>query len=366
MHLRVALIVGDNHTPYCGVKNYAHSLAQALAQRDIEAHVLAPEDWGSKSVMRFTRELRKDDYDIVHLQYPSIGYRGSLFPHLLGFMRVANTSVVTIHEYSALPRVQQISMQLFRGTARTLIFCSHYEQSLYNRHLQTVGARQIIIPIGSNIPAASTSGSRDATVVYFGQIRPNKGIEQFLELAKRSIEPKRPFEFHIIGSAPRAHHSYMSDLRRNAPQAVKWSIDLDFSKVSEVLAASFAAYLPFPDGVSERRGSMLAALTNGLPVLSTIGAATPPEMLPLFLPTRSSGEALSLLDQLSKDPDRCSEMCVASKTHAARYAWNSIAAQHVLAYQDALRSSDRESLFMQPQQHEADTAKILAFWRKPL
>ena len=60
------------------------------------------------------------------------------------------------------------------------------------------------------------------------------------------------------------------------------------------------------------------------------------------------------------------EMCVASKTHAARYAWNSIAAQHVLAYQDALRSSDRKSLFMQPQQHEADTAKILAFWRKPL
>ena len=43
---------------------------------------------------------------------------------------------------------------------------------------------------------------------------------------------------------------------------------------------------------------MLAALTNGLPVLSTIGAATPPEMLSSFLPTRSSGEALSLLDQL--------------------------------------------------------------------
>ena len=135
----------------------------------------------------------------------------------------------------------------------------------------------------------------------------------------------------------------MNDLRRNAPQAVKWSIDLDFSKVSEVLAASFAAYLPFPDGVSERRGSMLAALTNGLPVLSTIGAATPPEMLPLFLPARSSGEALSLLDQLSKDPDRCSEMCVASKTHAARYAWSSIAAQHVLAYQDALRSSEEKA-----------------------
>jgi glycosyltransferase involved in cell wall biosynthesis len=366
MHLRVAFIVGDNHTPYCGVKNYARSLAQALAQRDIEAHVLTPEDWGSRSVMRFTRQIGKGDYDIVHLQYPSIGYRGSLFPHLLGLMKLADASVVTLHEYSALPRLQKISTQLFRGAARTLIFCSHYERSLYDRHLLTVGAPQVVIPIGSNVPAATTSGSRDATVVYFGQIRPNKGIEQYLSLAKQSIESKRQFAFHIIGSAPGVHQSYMSDLRRNAPQAVKWSIDLEFTKVSEVLAGSFAAYLPFPDGVSERRGSMLAALTNGLPVLSTIGAATPPEMLPVLLPTRSSGEALSLLDQLSKDPERCSEICVASRIHAARYAWSSIAAQHVLAYQEALRTPGRESLFIQPQQHETGMVRNLAFWRKPL
>jgi glycosyltransferase involved in cell wall biosynthesis len=349
MHLRVALIVGDNHTPYCGVKNYARSLAQALGERDIEAQVMTPKDWGARSVMRFTRQLRKEGYDIIHLQYPSIGYRGSLFPHLLGFMKLADAPVVTVHEYSALPRLQKISTQLFRAIARTLIFCSHYEQSLYDQHLLTVGAPQTVIPIGSNVPAATTNRSRDTTVVYFGQIRPNKGMEQFIELAKQSIESQRRFAFHIIGSAPDAHQEYMSDLQRNAPHAVKWSIDLEFAQVSEILARSFAAYLPFPDGVSERRGSMLAALTNGLPVLSTIGAATPPEMLPLFLPTTNSDDALSLLDELAEDPERHSEICVASRIQAARYAWSSIAAQHVLAYQEALRVPGRESLSIQPQ-----------------
>jgi glycosyltransferase involved in cell wall biosynthesis len=293
--------------------------------------------------------LKKEGYDIVHLQYPSIGYRGSLFPHFLGFMNVADVSVVTVHEYSALPLVQRISTQLFRGTARAVIFCSHYERSLYDRQLANIGAPQTVIPIGSNVPAAATYGSRDRTVVYFGQIRPNKGIEHFVELARRSIELQRQLSFHIIGSAPGAHQKYLKELQQSAPGVIRWSIDLEFARVSEILARSFAAYLPFPDGVSERRGSMLAALTNGLPVLSTVGAATPPEMLPSFLPTENSDEALSLLDELADDPERHTRLCAMSRRHAARYTWSSIAAQHEFAYREALRLPGKESLFVQPQ-----------------
>jgi glycosyltransferase involved in cell wall biosynthesis len=348
MYLRVALIVGDNHTPFCGVKNYASSLAQALAERGIEAQVMTPKDWGAKSVLAFSTRLRKEGYNIVHLQYPSIGYRGSLFPHFLGLMNVADVSVVTVHEYSALPLVQRISTQLFRGTASAIMFCSHYERSLYDRQLANIGAPQTVIPIGSNVPAAATDGSRDRTVVYFGQIRPNKGIEQFIELARRSIELQRQFSFHIIGSSPVAHRKYLTELQQGTPEAVRWSIDLEFAQVSEILARSFAAYLPFPDGVSERRGSMLAALTNGLPVLSTIGAATPPEMLPSFLPTESSDEALSLLDELVDDPERHTRSCATSRRHGARYTWSSIAAQHEITYREALRLPGKESLFVQP------------------
>jgi glycosyltransferase involved in cell wall biosynthesis len=344
MYLRVALIVGDNHTPFCGVKNYAHSLAQALAERDIVADVLTPNDWGANSVFEFARQLREENYDIVHLQYPSVGYRGSLFPHVLGLMKVADVSMMTVHEYSALPLAQRISTQLFRGTASRVIFASQYERSLYNRQLLNLGAPQTVIPIGSNVPEAATNGSRDTTVVYFGQIRPRKGIEQFIELAQKSIESQRPFSFHILGSAPAAHQQYMRDLQQNAPDGVRWSIDLEFAQVSEILASSFVAYLPFPDGVSERRGSMLAALTNGLPVVSTIGEATPEEMLPFFLPSTSSDEALSLLDCLVEDPERYARLCTASRIHAARYTWSSIAAQHVLVYREALRLSGREEV----------------------
>jgi glycosyltransferase involved in cell wall biosynthesis len=349
MRLKVALIVGDNHTPFCGVKNYARSLAQALAEEEISARVVTPEDWSPKSVFEFARQLRRENYDVVHLQYPSIGYRGSLFPHVLGLMKVSDAAVVTIHEYSALPRLQRLSTHVLRATARRVIFCSEYERSLYNRQLQGLGATQVVIPIGSNVPAAVTGGNRDTTVVYFGQIRPRKGLEQFIELARTSLASQRGLSFHIMGSAPASQQNFMRELRQSAPAGLQWSLDLDFDQVAAVLARSFAAYLPFPDGASERRGSMLAALTNGLPVISTIGEATPLEMRPMFLASKSNDEALSLLDGLAADSQRHASLCAASRSHAARYTWSAIAAQHVSAYEEALRVPHLEGLFTQPQ-----------------
>jgi glycosyltransferase involved in cell wall biosynthesis len=349
MGLKVALIVGDNRTLFCGVKNYARSLGQALAIRGISTHVLTPKDWSAASVFEFARWLKKESYDVVHLQYPSIGYRGSLFPHFLGLMRVADVSLVTVHEYSALPLAQRMSTQLFQGTADRVIFCSRYEQSLYNRKVLNFGAPQVVIPIGSNVPEAAFAGLRDKTIVYFGQIRPRKGIEEYIELARKSLGSKREFSFHILGSAPAAHQKYLADLQQSAPGEIRWSFDLEFDEVAEILARSFAAYLPFPDGASERRGSMLAALTNGLPVVSTIGEATPGEMVPSFLPSTGSQEAISILDGLVHVPEQHARLCAASKAHAARYAWSSIAAQHVLAYQEALRLPGREELYIQPQ-----------------
>jgi glycosyltransferase involved in cell wall biosynthesis len=347
MQLKVALIVGDNRTPFCGVKNYANSLAQALTEKGLTAHVVTSDNWSAKGALEFARRLKKESYDVVHVQYPSIGYRGSLFPHFLGVMNTAPASIATIHEYSALPHLHRMSTHLFRGTARKVIFCSQYELSLYNRNLHNLGSTQTVIPIGSNIPEAVSPDTRDTTVIYFGQIRPRKGIEQFIELARTSLESQRSFSFHILGSAPGAHQDYMRELQQNAPVGLTWSIDLGFAQVSEILARSFAAYLPFPDGVSERRGSMLAALTNGLPVLSTVSEATPAEMLPQFLPTANRHEALYVLDELAADPGRHAQLCTASRHHAACYAWSAIAARHVLVYQEALRVPNKELLYTQ-------------------
>src|ERR1035438_3695173 len=189
----VCLVVGDNDTEHCGVKDYAIQLGTALRKIGLNAEVLAPSDWGVKSFFRFCQELRERNFDIVHVQYPSIGNRGSLCPHSLGLMRVAKGVVVTLHEYSALPFTQRLSTHLFRFTSQQLLFTVDTELINYGRS----SVKQRVVHIGSNVAAFSQSMPRTLTVLYFGQIRPNKGIEEFLDLVRLSLRRGRNFKFKI-------------------------------------------------------------------------------------------------------------------------------------------------------------------------
>jgi glycosyltransferase involved in cell wall biosynthesis len=282
--------------------------------------------------MHFCEELRKRRFDIVHVQYPSIGNRGSLCPHFLGMMKVATGVVVTLHEFSALPLSQRISTHLFRFTSDQLLFTVDTEATKYGRSWIT----KRVIHIGSNVPVFSPELPREPTVLYFGQIRPNKGLEEFLELASRSQQLGKAFKYIVIGSVPQRRATYFAALRASPTPGVEWLIDLPFEQVAELMAGSLAAYLPFPDGASYRRGSLLAALSNGLPPMTTVGPATPRDMLDILLPTHDWKEAIKHLDSLHADPGAALAFSRAGRIFAERFSWAQIARQHEMVYLEAL------------------------------
>jgi glycosyltransferase involved in cell wall biosynthesis len=334
---RVALIVGDERVRYCGVRDYALTLAAALSRLGVQADVVAPSSWSLPEFLRFRRHLRKSHYDIVHVQYPAIGFRTSLVPQLLGFLRTAPKCLVTLHDYSSLPPHQRFSTHLFRGSASAILFSGEYERQRYERLFGRIGAKRLIVPIGSNVPSAPPSPQRQREVVYFGQLRPGKGVEDFLELATSGIQSGRSFVFHVIGSAPRAHRAWAEALRESSDASIRWSFDLDAQAVAERLQASFAAYLPFPDGASERRGSILAAVTNGLPLLSRKGEATPPALFEVFRNVGGAAEALKALDELDADPALWQRMRQAALKYALRHSWDQIAKEHAKIYGEVLK-----------------------------
>ena len=334
--VRVALLVGDNRTLHCGVKDYAITLAKALRNIGVEADVFAPETWGIRSLPALRKKLRDGAYDIVHLQYPSVGCRYSLLPHLLGLLRFTKAAAVTLHEHSVLPFSQRTSLQIFRWTYSSIIWATDYEYASFNASLGMLGASQQVIPIGSNIPAAPVTAERDRTVVYFGQIRSNKGLEDFIALADLSTRARTPFRFLIAGSASLANQAYVAALHETTSKQVEWVFDLSFEEVSSLLSRSFAAYLPFPDGASERRGSMLAALSNGLPVLSSLGPATTASLADVIFPVVTPDEALSMLNKLADNPSLYAQVSDKSRQYMERNQWTTIAKRHRDVYDDFL------------------------------
>lgn len=332
MNPSICLVAGDNHTQYCGVKDVANRLGNALASIGLSVELLAPPDWSAKSFVRFRDKLRQRQFDIVHLHYPSIGHRKSLCPHVLGTMRVAKAAVVTLHEYTFLPVLQRASTHLFRWTADLLLFTTEMESTNYGRS----GVRRRVIHIGSNVPAFPSDLPRTPTVLYFGQIRPEKGLEEFLELARRSLQLARPFKYQVIGSIPERRAAYYKAVRASSVPEVEWLIDLSFEQVAQLMASSLGAYLPFPDGASYRRTSLLAALTNGLPVITTVAPATPREMVEVLLPASGPGEALVHLERLYCSPREAVASSAAGKLFAEKFSWTEIAQQHAHVYEEAL------------------------------
>jgi glycosyltransferase involved in cell wall biosynthesis len=207
---------------------------------------------------------------------------------------------------------------------------------------------QRVIHIGSNVPAFSSDLPRTQNVLYFGQIRPGKGLEGFLELARHSLQLARPFKYKVIGSVPQRRVAYYKAARAESVPEVEWLIDLSFQETARLMASSLAAYLPFPDGASYRRGSLLAALTNGLPAMTTVGSATPSELLDVLLPTTGPIEALTHLDRLYGDPGEVATLSCAERLFAVNFSWEHIARQHEQLYLDTLLRTQPKR-----QQHQA-------------
>lgn len=328
----VLFLVGSEAVRFCGVTDYARRLADELRPHGIAPSVAAASPWNLAGLRRLRRSPAFEKAALLHLQYPAVGFRYSLLPHVLGLTKESRPLVVTLHEFSRLPAVQRHSLHAFRVTADHLVFTTDAERGDFER-FSTRGAVRSTIPIGANIPSAGEVYDRDLTVIYFGQIRPKRGLEAFLELAKASHEARRPYRFCIIGSAVDKHDGYLERLRvAHADLPLEWLQDLAPETVARQMSKAFAAYLPFPDGASLRRGSLLAALANGLLVLSTVGSATPFDVTEICLMTEEPRNALSTLEAMRCAPEKARHYREKAYAFSAARDWSTIARLHAGLY----------------------------------
>jgi polysaccharide biosynthesis protein PslF len=148
----------------------------------------------------------------------------------------------------------------------------------------------LLIPIGSNIPvappaaydrvawrAALGAGAEDRLIAYFGLIGRSKGLDIVIRaLAGLPLS----FRLLVVGGAATApeDRAYAAEIQHLVDQLdlgrrVTITGHCPEAEVSAHLLAADLAALPFADGASFRRGSLLAALAHGLPTITTFPTA---------------------------------------------------------------------------------------------
>lgn len=338
--MKVALITGPCKPGKCGVGDYTVHLASALQKVGVQVGILAEGNWRLARLPSLLKLGWRAGADLVHLQYPTAG-----FGHKLGPQGLAMTlpCVVTIHEASNSHVLRKLSLYPFSFRARHMIFTSSEERAFAVRWAPWIGGSSSIIPIGSNIEYSRFGIQRDLReIVCFGLIMPHKGLDDVLALAAIAGRNGGSFRLRIVGSHRPEHAAYVDELHRKSKGLpVVWEEDLSMVEVSKRLSTAQIAYLPFPDGASERRGSLKAALTCGMAVVTTRGTGTPRALESVVRFADSPAEAYAAIRELAANPEVAEELGKRGRVYARRYSWEAIARSHLAVYERLAREPGR-------------------------
>jgi glycosyltransferase involved in cell wall biosynthesis len=336
--IAVKLLCGYRRDIFCGVADYTTTLATHLSEQGVSTEIISQEEWNLGSIVSLmTKISSKPVPDILHMQYPSYAYGASIIPHLSTFFARCPV-VITFHELAHSHALRKVSSLVFVLTGDAIVFCAQEDRDYYCSKIPTSKPRSFTIPIGSNIPFLNGNIIREEDVIVtFGQIRPQKGLEQFVELARLSRAQGGVHRFLVIGATLGRFQNYWERLRvaaRGLP--IEWRLDLEPAEVARAVAQAGAAYLPFPDGASERRGTLLALLGNGVPTVTTRGRHTPPALDDCVTYADTPEQALSQINHLLGDASWRLRLARNGRAYASRYSWPSIARQHVDVYRSVL------------------------------
>lgn len=325
----------------CGVGDYTYQISRYLEALSVETRVFDRTVWDRRGLRGLLKELKRFGADILHVQYPTIGYFRAFTAPLIEVLSPAPHVVLTSHEFVHAHPVRKFCVGFMSRHADASIFPSGFEQRAFLSKYPGLEAACFVIPIASNIEPIehpSFDGRDPDCVLYFGQIRPQKGIEDFIQLAEIACSNNKKYKFRLVGTPHPNHRSYFNTLmERIESLPIMCDIGCPPEKVQEIFRGCTYAYLPFPDGASERRGSLLAVLSSGLATVTTLGAQTPEELKRGVTFAGSPSEALKELDSLSSQPDERDRKSAHGLQFAAGFSWEKIASQHLSLYGKILR-----------------------------
>ncbi len=367
----VALISGSYPPRVCGIADYSASLAGALSALGVSATVWTRDGetspapgvspvvsgWGRNGIRDLARRLKNARPGVVHLQYeraiydhePSIA---TLLPFLLRAARIP--LVTTFHALDGprgWGRAHRAALLPLVWGSRDLIVCSPRQRNALAK-LPGVARKTHLIPIGTNIApigAPTRAGNVDALrFVYFGFVWKGRNIETLLR-ALAQTPPGATLD--VVGGL--RDEAYHADLLRLAEtlgvtDRIRFRGDLAGGDVSRALFAADIALLPFATGVSPGRGTLMAALAHGLPVV-TMGA--PDNLTPDFVHDTNMliapvGDETAFIAQtlrVAGDAGLRARLARGASELAPRFAWDAIARQTLAlpAYRAVAKGSAR-------------------------
>jgi len=288
---KIALIASDFPPFYSGYSFYNYNLFNKYIEKhnniflitskniNINKNNIITVNWKISSIFSILKFLRNNEINIINIQYPNILYgRYNIFPHLLVIiLRLLKYDVITtIHEFLNIHFIRRLSEIVFFIFSQKVIVTSFFEKDVINKYLRISRKKINVIPIGSNVPIVKTGKNKNNSVIaYFGMFYPDKKIEEVINLFRQiELSEKSNIKFKMIGAAHQYYMKYLKKIIELGEKSIKnleWKLNLTQEQLEKEFSNIDISVLFYNDGASLRRGSLLASIINGIPVITNKG-----------------------------------------------------------------------------------------------
>lgn len=393
-HLAILQVSAEYPPDPGGVGDYTRMLGRALLERRHRVAVLTGEsstrsgpplhepgdprpqvatrDWSWRSIRPLLRAIATHRPDIVHIQYQTGAYMMhpaiNLLPWSMRRRAVRPRIAVTAHDLR-MPYLFPKAGLLRRWVTRRLLQDADavivtnaadrealagnapYERDLFCGRLSLEPA---VIPIGSNIARQPPVGfdraawRHDLGVadgeiigVFFGLASPSKGLIEAIQALAGMPGFVRML---VVGGEARlpADREYAARVQALVDDlGVRTRIVFTGHCVPEAVSAHLLAadfgVLPFSDGASYRRGSLLACMAHEVPIITTHPQTPPSPALvdgeqALLVSPGAVEELRGAMLRLVLEPALRARLSASARALHAHFSWRSIAAAHEDVY----------------------------------
>jgi glycosyltransferase involved in cell wall biosynthesis len=298
--------------------------------------------WNYLSIGKIKKVVKEKKIESIILQYAPAVYKTS-FRIRWAITRFPCKKLTTFHTLwgNTLDRI--LGLLLLFGSSKIVATNSEII-SIFRRRIPFFLKKTYRIPIATNVLPIKVEDNQKKElypiVSYFGMLYPGKGLDLILDTLEELKRKNEQFIFKFIGGKIiyyQSYENYFKDEleRRNLKDVADHLGYVPPEDVSEWLTRSRFVFLPYEQGLSDRRGTFMAAIAHGKAVL------TSPPIVPMSIlknginviwPSEINLDAyVEMAQKLLHDDELISKLEKGAKGLSCLFSWEKIAEKYEIA-----------------------------------
>jgi glycosyltransferase involved in cell wall biosynthesis len=389
--MRILMISAEYPPMMGGVGDYTRRLNGALTQQGHEVAVVTGNQgqayrdaariypvrvqrWDRSCIVTIKQIIAKLQPDIVHIQYQTGAYNMNVaintLPRKLSYERKNGLKVVTTAHDLLPPYLfpkagalrEWYTKRIVRDADAAVMTNAGDYHRVMNDAKGAWNRNTMFIPIGANVTPSPPPyyerslwrerfelASGGMLLAYFGLLTHSKGIETIIDALQELPITTR---LVMIGGAgdSEADQTYAQQLkqkigRAGLDQRVIITGYAEPTDVSAYLMAADAIVLPFNDGYSYRRGSLITALAHQVPIITTkssteVSQDPLPELIDgthaLLIEPQNVSQLVAAIQRIQQEPELAFMLSRQGRELTDVFSWDRIVQQHEDLYRKLL------------------------------